>query len=132
MLSPTEYIKDCKKIANDQVLNSTHLIKGDEIESEIQWKKHFNSSYNYLNDDSISTADLEEFTNFKSSFQYDIENACKRQKAFYYQVSLPHYRNRDFLNLCLNRYKKFLYLKKHHKADFVVPCYGMFIIIINI
>jgi hypothetical protein len=124
MLSPIEYIKDCKKIANNQILNNTYLIKVDENESQNLWELKFDASYDYLNANSISSSDLEEFSSFKSSFKYDLENACKRQKVFYYQVSLPHYRNRDYLNLCLQRYKKFLYLKKYHKADFLVPCFG--------
>ncbi len=124
MLSPIDYNKDCKKFANNQILNNTYLINVDENESKNLWESNFGSSYDYLNTNSISSSDLNEFSSFKSSFKYDLENACKRQKAFYYQVSLPHYRNRYYLNLCLQKYKQFLYLKKYHKANFLVPSYG--------
>ena len=48
-----------------------------------------------------------------------------RQKSFYYQVSLPHFRLNEFLKMGLKRYKKFLYLKQKNPSAFIVPCYAI-------
>ena len=39
------------------------------------------------------------------------------------QVSLPHYRHKQFLKNAVNRYKKFLHLKRVESDAFLVPCY---------
>ncbi|RUS76067.1 hypothetical protein EGW08_016171, partial [Elysia chlorotica] len=60
---------------------------------------------------------------FTSALSYDLASAVSRQRMFYYQVSLPHYRDEKFLNNALMRYRKFLFLKSHNPAVFLVPCY---------
>ncbi len=42
---------------------------------------------------------------------YNLYEATQRQAKFYYNISLPHYENEQFLKNALERYKKFLYLK---------------------
>jgi hypothetical protein len=66
--------------------------------------------------------------NFKSQFEYDIASAVQRQKSFYYQVSLPHYRDEKFLEKGLKRYKMYLYLKSLYNEEFLVPCYDIDVI----
>ena len=61
----------------------------------------------------------------ESSLGYNIAGAAHRQRSFFYQVSLPHYRDRVFLAASLDRYRKYLYLKKLHIQEFLVPCYDM-------
>ena len=58
-------------------------------------------------------------------FEYDIEGAALRQKAFFYQVSLPHYELNHFQEGAISRYKMFLTLKKAHPEQFLVPCYDI-------
>lgn len=38
-----------------------------------------------------------------SSLTYNLEAAAQRQKSFYYQVSLPHYRDPQFIESAVNR-----------------------------
>ncbi len=64
-------------------------------------------------------------TDFESAFEYDLVAAAERQSSFYYQVSLPHYRERGFLNEALKRYSNFLRLKKQHPGEFLAPCYDV-------
>ena len=64
-------------------------------------------------------------TEFQSIFDYDIAEAVQRQRLFFYQVSLPHYRSKEFLRVSLDRYKMYLYLKSLHPDEFLVPCYDM-------
>lgn len=63
--------------------------------------------------------------NVSFRFAYDIESAALRQKAFYYQVSLPHYELTHFQEGAISRYKMFLSLKKAHPGHFLVPCYDI-------
>ena len=48
-----------------------------------------------------------------------------RQGVFYYQVSLDHYRDEEFLYDAYLRYKMYLYLKKQNPEKFLVPCYDI-------
>ena len=48
-----------------------------------------------------------------------------RQGTFYYQVSLDHYRDGEFLADGVLRYLMYLYLKNKNPLRFLVPCYDM-------
>jgi len=39
--------------------------------------------------------------------EYNLEEACQRQSKFYYQVSLPHYRDNRVLKDAVDRYVTF-------------------------
>ena len=41
------------------------------------------------------------------------------------QVSLPHYRKSGYLAVALERYSRFLQLKKINPGEFLVPCYDI-------
>jgi len=56
---------------------------------------------------------------------YDLTAACLRQASFYYNVSLPHYKDSGFIDNAVLRYKKFLYLRKIHPDQFIVPFYDV-------
>lgn len=60
---------------------------------------------------------------YRSRIQYNLEEACHRQFKFYYQVSLPHYRDDFFLRGAVKRYEHHLLLKRLHPDVFMVPCY---------
>nr|KAG5697451.1 hypothetical protein BaRGS_029342 [Batillaria attramentaria] len=60
-----------------------------------------------------------------SKLTYDIIAAAERQSVFFYQVSLPHFRDRKFLNAAEARYRKFLWLKQQNPRLFIVPCYDI-------
>ena len=61
----------------------------------------------------------------ETSLKYDIVSASSRQMAFYYNVSLPHYKVSCFLEEAVHRYKKFVNLKQANKNMFVVPMYDV-------
>ena len=60
---------------------------------------------------------------FKSCFSYDIVAASERQSSFYYNVALPHYTDRLFLENALSRYKQFIYMIKQYPDAGLRPCY---------
>jgi hypothetical protein len=64
-------------------------------------------------------------SDYVTGLSYNLEEAVSRQKLFYYQVSLPHYIDRKFLESSLTRYKKFLFLRKIYPNSFIVPCYDI-------
>ena len=66
---------------------------------------------------------MDDFKNFKSKINYDLKKASARQFEFFYNVSLPHFKHQAYLKIALDRYKKFLYLKKLNPSTLVVPCY---------
>lgn len=125
MLSPTEYKKDCEKICG-KLINHLYNSKDErtikQAKTVDEWTK-LGCSYDYLSRNSVGSK--KEFKQFKSSIQYDLIAAADRQKSFYYQVSLPHFQNIGYLVICLDRYKKFLHLKRKHPTQFIVPCYGI-------
>jgi len=126
MLSPTEYQKDCKNICGGNLINHIYPSKDERIKKQAKtqeiWEK-LGISYDYLNKNSVGNE--KDFKNFSSSIKYDLFAAADRQKSFYYQVSLPHFQNYDYLLISLDRYKKFLHLKQKNPNAFVVPCYGI-------
>ena len=129
MLCPTDYIEDCKSIC-DTVIDHACLSREErklKQEKTISlWEKTFNISYDYLDDNPIG--DKSKYKSFASRIKYNLYEASDRQKSFYYQVSLDHFRNKDYLAIGLDRYKKILYLKKMNPSAFVVPCYAIDII----
>ena len=62
-------------------------------------------------------------TAYSSRMSYNLEEACQRQSNFFYQVSLPHYRDNRFLHDAVDRYITHLHLKKKNPHVFMVPCY---------
>ena len=51
--------------------------------------------------------------------------ASTRQFEFFYNVSMPHFRNEIFLRLAVERYAKFLRMKQIYPQLLVVPCYAI-------
>jgi hypothetical protein len=88
------------------------------------WEEKFEEPFDLDESDDNYKIDIE----FKSQISYDLVAASNRQKSFYYNVSLPHFRSKIYLNLCLERYKKLLFLKKKSPKLVIVPCYGIDII----
>ena len=128
MLNPAEYYSDCMKLFG-KLINHNNLnnkLKRDQLRklTLIEWNKTFtNISFDYL--DSTNSIDKNEYTYFKTQIKYDLKAACSRQIQFYYQVSLPHYKNKKFLKLALESYKKFIYLSKLNPNAFIVPTYSI-------
>ncbi len=126
MLNPTEYYSDCMKLFG-KLINHNNL--DNKLKRElrkltlIEWNKTFpNISFDYL--DSANSIDQNEYAYFKTQIGYDLKAACSRQIQFYYQVSLPHYRNKKFLKSALESYRKLIYLSKLNPGAFVIPTYA--------
>jgi hypothetical protein len=125
LLAPVQYRKDQKKICGN-IINHTCPSKEERLRKQAKtidiWE-NMGITFDYLSENSVGSK--KDFKHFASCIRYDLTAAADRQKSFYYQVSLPHFQNYDYLALCLERYKKFLFLKKKNPNAFVVPCYGI-------
>ena len=122
MLSPITYEKDCNEVVSTlvdhKILVGEQRTKGLN-RARILWKELYPSEP-FEVDLTTSVGDVPDF---ESKIEYDIAAACDRQRVFYYQVSLPHYEDRKFLNRALERYKQHLVLKQQNPDLFLVPCY---------
>ena len=123
MLSPTKYIKDCKRITGRVIGHA--LANPQDLKAKLDWTLakwqgiYPNVPFSVgLEDMQAHPVDI-----LDSEIEYDIKSAALRQGSFYYQVSLDHFRNPKFLEDALTRYKMFLYLKQAYPDKFLVPCY---------
>lgn len=125
MLSPKSYEKDCNTIVHGFI---NHAIRrADDYQrarniAHAYWSHKYGEPF-YIDQDTPD--DANKVAQFSSRISYDIAAAADRQRVFFYQVSLPHYQDRRFLESALHRYKQFLYLRKQHPEEYLVPCYDI-------
>ena len=62
---------------------------------------------------------------YEQKSSYDIFSAISRQRVFYYQVSLPHFHDKNFLKAAVKRYQRFLFLKHQNPTEVLAPCYDI-------
>lgn len=123
MLAPYYYEQDCinsVSIIVDHV-PLDHWQRKDGLErAKNLWQKNYQDEPFEVDLDQP----LDVLTVYKKSrIQYNLEEACYRQSKFYYQASLPHFRDNKFLQKAVERYEHHLQLKKRNPQVFVVPCY---------
>ena len=122
MLAPYFYETDCLALVNTTV---QHDLPEDQQRGLTTTRRLWEERYSepFIVD---SQSDLDDrLRRYRTKCSYDIEAAVARQKVFYYQVSLPHYRDNKFLDTAVRRYKKFLFLKRQNPNAFLVPCYDV-------
>ena len=124
LLNPAAYEKDCYQVVGkvvDHRLLDRERRKQSLQESRVLWRHEY-PSVPFDADGPISPWFDSDFT---SKLNYNLRAAVMRQQVFFYQVSLPHYKDDKFLGQAILRYKKFLHLKKMHPNTFIVPCYDI-------
>ena len=122
MLAPHYYRRDCMNIVGRVIPHK--LLSEKEYNEAIKhteqmWKLKYEEPFHLDIDQPV--ADFSE--NDASQISYDIIGAVSRQKEFYYQVSLPHFKDHKFITNGILRYKMLLFIKKTYPTEFVVPCY---------
>ena len=124
MLAPYYYEQDCLnilgKVIDHSPLNSTHRCQGLN-RAEKFWRQAYPAKPFVVDFTKPPTM----VKNYQSKIQYNLEEACSRQFKFYYQVSLPHYKDDLFLKKAVERYEHHLRLKSAHPDVFMVPCYDV-------
>lgn len=125
MLAPLKYQKDSHTIAGcivDHKLMNLSERKSSLAKSQQYWRQMYPSEP-FEVDLHGSLVDPKLQGPLVSS--YDLVDAVSRQKVFLYQISLPHYFDQKYLDICQDRYKKFIYLKQMNPGKFIVPCYDI-------
>ena len=125
MLAPYFYEKDCLRMVNvvpDHKLMSENSRQAAMENAKKVWEKRCGEPFNLPIDDDVTQCTG--YTDqYQSQSKYDLASAISRQRMFYYQVSLPHFQDSNFLKTAILRYKKYLFLKKTFPDQFLVPCY---------
>lgn len=131
MLSPLSYIQDCTSLVGKVV---SHTLQADPVRAICRdrtrqlWSQKHDGEPFYLDFDETFDDDRarkKALIDFRSKLSYNIVGASQRQRKFLYNVSLPHYGDKKFLENSLTRYKQFLYLKVKFPDRFLVPCYDI-------
>lgn len=119
LLSPRQYESDCRLITQGKVLDHClpNNIKKGLKRSEKLW------SCQYPDEPFHADLNAQHTAPYSQRSIYNLEEAISRQRAFFYQVSLPHYTTEKYLKLAVKRYKKFLHLKKLYPLALLAPCY---------
>lgn len=126
LLCPLVYEKDCRVLFGGSI--NHRLFRKFDREHALKRSKHlWEAKYPdepfeiELTHEKMN--DISSKTDFECKISYDINGAVSRQRYFYYNVSLPHYLDMRFLTLAVQRYQKFLFLRKNSYKLFIVPCY---------
>lgn len=120
MLAPVAYSQDCHQIVNrllDHKLYDPAKTADLRRKTEVMWANTYPDVPFDITPESPSEKEVSEFS---SKIKYNIEAAAQRQGAFYYQVSLDHYRDPNFLYDALRRYQMYLFLKRKNPKTFLV------------
>ncbi len=127
MLSPLNYQKDCNSVVGTLIATGYARNTAEENSAIFQGRQVWETLYPNEKIDLEIDRDWSVLspTSYESKISYDIHAAVSRQKIFYYQVSLPHFKDQKFLDSALRRYKQYLMLKKTNPFTFLVPCYDM-------
>ncbi|CAF0838521.1 unnamed protein product [Rotaria sordida] len=126
MLAPIAYASDCERLFGHILPNRVRSRSPQVIKlSEQLWTKKYNRTMPYHIDYS---AIIQVIPPYSSKIKYTLAHAVERQAEFYYNVSFGHYKDPYFLDEAINRYKKFIYLKRLNPQLFVVPMYDIDII----
>ena len=132
MLAPYYYEKDCNSlvgaVVEHKLLSENDRRAGTERARKLWEERYPHEPFEVNLDTNIACSNSEAVNcngvvSSTSRISYDLSAAVSRQKVFFYQVSLPHYRDLTFLKSAVARYKKFLFLKRNNPNLFLVPCY---------
>ncbi|XP_059096680.1 uncharacterized protein LOC131891171 [Tigriopus californicus] len=130
MLCPTKYKTDLERTQLGRFIHHQPLdsITLQTLRNHTQklWERQFpKEPFDFL---SVDPLKVPEGVPFETNFSYDILAAALRQRSFFYQVSLPHYRLKSFIGKNFMRYQMYLKLKQRNPNTFLVPCYDIDII----
>jgi hypothetical protein len=126
MLAPVSYSNDCKVTVGRKLghaLRPLELLEDLRKSTKTIWEEHYPGVPFVVDLTTLEKPDT--LVKEASTISYDIKAAALRQGVFYYQVSLDHYRDPEFLFDSEKRYRMYLYLKKMNPQTFLVPCYDI-------
>ena len=127
LLAPYYYEQDCLNIVN-KVLDHSPLDVSSQRQTEVPIVANCDLWRDLYSEEPFEI-DLAKppavVVNYQSKIQYNLEEACARQFKFFYQVSLPHYKDDLFLKKAVERYENHLRIKRSHPDVVMVPSYDV-------
>ena len=126
MLSPLAYKRDCRKLVGGTLDHSFKDV--DDVIScanravEIWYGKYPKSGYNIIRNGEYVERKQHYISKEVSKLSVPLTGNANSHLQFCYQVSLPHFRDRKYLDGALTRYKQFLCMKKLAPDEFLTPC----------
>jgi len=124
MLAPRHYERDCLQLVGKVVGHRVRLaeqLAERRLATADVWRQKYPQEPFDVTDASPSAA----AGPYQRLSSYDLSAAVRRQSKFFYNVSLPHYRDDVFLQQAVARYRKFLLLKLRHRDALLVPTYDI-------
>ena len=123
MLSPIAYATDCERLFG-RILPSRVRERSAQILklSEQIWAKKYSRTMPY---DLNYNTNIQVIPPYSSKIKYSLSLAIERQAEFFYNVSLGHFKDSNFLDEAVKRYKKLLYLKRINPQLHIVPMYDI-------
>lgn len=122
LLAPQHYMPDCTAVVG-QMLPHRLLTQNAHAIARGRGKTLWEVTYPNQPWEPTEENPVVIHANYVSKIKYNIAQAVSRQSAFYYQVSLCHYRRGSFIRAAIRRYRQFLHLKLKEPNAFLVPCY---------
>ena len=127
MLCPLAYRRDCRLILR-RTLNHSFIRSRDVIEStnnaiELWYGKYPKDGFNIIRNGEfiVPTRKIGKLSDNVSRLSIDLITVAKSQIHFCYQVALPHFRDKQYLETALKRYKQFLCMKREAVDQFLTP-----------
>ena len=125
MLAPHKYAKDCQTLVG-KLIDHRFITSVDSYDKTRDlWSKSHDLEPFELSEEIKNGRCPPISSNSPCNISNDLLAAIRRQQDFVYNIHLPHYRDKKFLNSALERYKKYLFLKKKNPSEFLVPCYDI-------
>lgn len=106
MLAPHHYEKDCDNIVSglvDHYPVTPRQRQAGLLRAKRVWEKRYPFEPFEINLDKDPCPVPQPCSTCGTRIEYNLEKACQRQFKFYYQVSLPHYRDNRFLKDAVDR-----------------------------
>lgn len=128
MLQPLAYRKDCRKMLQTTLDHrfkaDSRIIPGTNRAIEIWYEAYPKEGFNTIrNDEYVRPRRNKGQVNFDkpSKLSVDLVSLAEAHMHFCYQVALPHFRDKKYLENAEKRYKQFLCLKKLEPDEFLTP-----------
>ena len=124
MLSPQTYRNDCHMHVGAFPDHHFRVLRQEKDGAVTSAKALWNSNFPGEPFE-VKYEDVPDNIMHDTKLSYDLYAAAQRQRGFFYHVSLPHFYDSVFLKQALERYKKFVKLKRKNPGLFVVPMYDV-------
>ena len=127
MLSPLSYRRDCrlilKRTLKHKYARSRNIIGNTNTAIEIWYERYPKDAFNIIRNGEFIAPKrkMGKLIEAPSNLSVNLIEIAKSQMHFCYQVALPHFRDRLFLETALKRYKQFLCLKRMNGSDCLAP-----------